>query len=689
MLGPSIPGEAPPPAPRACFGRREMVEEIVNLATELTPVALIGAGGIGKTSIALTVLHDDRVKQRFGENRRFIRCDQFTVTLPHFLHRLSKVTGAGVENPEDLTTLLPFLSSKEMFIVLDNAESVLDPQGIDSQEIYNAVEELCQLENICLCITSRISTVPPDCDILDVPTLSMESTRDAFYRIYKRRERTDPVDDILKQLDGHPLSITLLASVARQNKWSPEGLVKEWGKRQTGVLQTEHKPSLATTIELSLTSPMFKQLGPDARDLLGVIAFYPQGVNEDNIDWLFPTISDGTPIFDKFCVLSLTHRSNGFITMLAPLRDYLRPKDPGSSSLLCTTKLCYFTRLSFHTNPNHPRFRDGVWITSEDINVEHLLDIFTSIDTDSADTWDACHNFMRYLYWYKARRTVLSLKIEGLPDDHLIKPECFYWLARLFGSVGNYTEQKRLLNHNLRLTRDRGDSVEVVLILKDLSDVNRMLGRYKEGIQQVEEAMAISERLGDTSLQARCWHDLTWLLFEDNQLDVAEAAAIRAIDLATTMGQDFLACGSHRALGGIYRSKGERAKAIHHFKVVLGIASSSNWHSLLFWTHCSLAQLFIHEGGFSNANAHIEHAKSHAVDGTYEMGRAMEMQAQVWYIQSRFNDAKSEILRALDTLEKLGAEKGVEHCRSILLDIERALESRGASRSESDPPVSF
>jgi len=675
----SLLGELPPPPPRTFFGRDDFIEKIVDLAENLVPIALIGPGGIGKTSIALAVLHHDRIKQWFGDDRRFIRCDQFTTSRPHLLRRLSNVIGAGVENPEDLTPLRAFLSSKKMLIVLDNAESILDLRGTDAQEIYAVVEELSRFNNVCICITSRITTTPPDCKHLNVPTLSIDAARDTFYRIYDSNDQSDLVNTILEQLDFHPLSIALLATVAHRNRWDTNRLAREWERRRTSVLQTEHNKSLAATIELSLASPLFQELGPDARAILGVIAFFPQGVDENNLDWLFPTISNSADIFDKFCTLSLTYRSNGFVTMLAPLRDYLCPKDPASSSLLCTTKECYFTRMAVTLNPNEPDFAKTQWITLEDVNVEHLLDAFTTIDANSDSVWRACVYFIRHLVWHKNRLVILKPKIEGLPDNHSSKPECLFELSRLFRSVGNQAERKRLLTCALKLERERGSDHQVSRILRHLVSANRRMGRREEGIQLAKEALEIDERLGDTVEQAHCLVYLALLLDEAGRLDAAEEAVSRGIGLFPEKGEEYRVCQSHRVLGGIYQSKGETEKAIHHYEVALGIAPSFDWHRQLFWVHYQLAWLFRDAGRFDDANTHIERAKSHTVNSTLNLGRATEMQARVWYEQRRLEEARSEALHAADIYEKLGAARQMQRCRMLLQDIQEELDTTIAS----------
>jgi tetratricopeptide (TPR) repeat protein len=676
----SVPlGELPPPAPRDCFGREELIEKVVGLTENLKPVALIGAGGIGKTSIALTVLHHNRIEERFGPNRRFIRCDEFPASRTHLLARISRVIGAGVENPEDLAPLRPFLSSKEILIVLDNAESILDPKGANAEEIYSVVDELSQFKTICLLITSRITTVPPRCKRPEIPTLSMEAACDIFYDIYGNRGRSSIINDLLERLDFHALSITLLATTASHNRWDYNRLAKEWDTKRVQVLRTHHNKSLAATIELSLSSPTFRSLGPNARDLLGVIAFFPQGIYESHLDWLFPSISNGQTIFDKFCVLSLMYRRDGFVTMLAPIRDYLGPRDPRSSPLLCATRDQYFSRLSVDLDPGALELEEARWVVLEDVNVEHLLDVFTSIDPDGDDIWDACFHFLLLLRWHTPRQTTLRSKIEALPDIHRCKPKCLSELSWLFGQMGNYSEQKRILTYTLELRKRLGDSSMVAYTLQLLSSVNRNLKLYEEGIQQAKEALERFKQIGDTYWRMQCSENLAWLFLDTNQLDAAEDVASRAIGLVAEKGQEFLVCRLHRVLAKVSHSKGEKEKSIHHFETAIEIASPFDWHDELFWTHYGLVLLFHEEGEFDDANAHIEQAKSHAVNDAYKLGRAMEMQANIWFRQLKLEGAKSEVLQAFEIYEKLGAAGDAGDCRELLQEIEQAMNIRPTS----------
>ena len=538
----------------------------------------------------------------------------------------------------------------DMLIVLDNAESVLDPHPTSAEEICAAVEELSQLGNICLCITTRISTFPPDFEWLDIPPLSKEAGCDTFHRIYKHGGRSGVIDDILEQLDFHPLSITLLATVAHHNRWDTSRLVKKWGERRTDM--AERGRSLSATIELSLSSSIFQELGPDARDLLGVVAFFPQGVGENKIDWLFPTTTGREKISNGFCVLSLAYRSDGFVTMLAPICDYLSPKE------------CYFGQLSVDVYPGKPGFESARWITSEDVNVEHLLDVFITIGMTSGGVWGACARFMQHLFWHKPRLVMLRQKIEGLADDYLSKLECLFHLSRLSHVVGNYAESKRLLTHAIRISREQGDDHQLARTLRQLSVVHYRMRLLQEGMQLAKESSEIYKRLGDTVDQAQCLIDLGWLLHEDSQPNDAEEAVSHTIDLLPETGEQFQLCRCHHLLGSIYRSKGKTKRATHHLDIALGIASPFNWVDMLFWIRCSMAVLSSDECRSKDAHAHIEHARLHATNGnsTYFLARAMRLRAHFWHKQRRFREAKFD---ALDAFEKFGAVNDVESVQEL------------------------
>ena len=118
---------------------------------------------------------------------------------------------------------------------------------------------------------------------------------------------------------------------------------------------------------------MFQELDPDARDLLGVVAFFPQGVGENNVDWLFPTVANRKNILDKFCILSWR------IPMTASSRCWHQSVTTFPKKIQC--------RLHSSAQPRSVASLDGrLMLTltgpfskkrsgsrSEDMNVEHLL----------------------------------------------------------------------------------------------------------------------------------------------------------------------------------------------------------------------------------------------------------------------------------------------------------------------------
>ena len=357
------------------------------------PIALIGPGGIGKTSIGLAVLEDDSIKEKFGPNRRFIRCDQVQ-SYGHFFSRLSKVTGAEIDDALDMAALRPFLSSVQILLILDNVEKILDPHQPEAAALYPVIEELTRIKTMSLVITTRISTVPTTCRQVEVPALSMASTREVFYNIYATQERLPEIDSLFRKLDGHPLSITLLATVATQNRWDHLRLLQEWSRRSISLLQTHHTPGLSATIEVSLSSPTFTSLGSVARDILDLIGFFPQGVNEGEVEWLFPTVPNIRNFIDAFCVLSLTHRNRSFVTMLAPLRQYLEQGCP--CSLLPRARQQYLARIreiAHSVGRNRVRPQQIQWLASEGVNIDFLLSLHMELFPTSVEVLRVCRDF--------------------------------------------------------------------------------------------------------------------------------------------------------------------------------------------------------------------------------------------------------------------------------------------------------
>ena len=101
-----VAGELPPPAPRVCFGRDELVARIADFAEGFTPITHwrrwnredIHSSGCLYDGLGITVGSFDATSLR-------LRVQTFSTDS-------QKVIGAGVENPKHLTSLPPSLDSQ-------------------------------------------------------------------------------------------------------------------------------------------------------------------------------------------------------------------------------------------------------------------------------------------------------------------------------------------------------------------------------------------------------------------------------------------------------------------------------------------------------------------------------------------------------------------------------------------------
>jgi hypothetical protein len=276
----------PPSRPSIFYGRDALVAELTDLVVNDEHIALVGPGGMGKSSIAKAIINEPLVTEKFGDRRSFVTYDGLdpsTMTFETFMTRFAEALGTELAGSDPLHQLSKFLRSARALVVFDYAETFEEASGSSALEkIPPAIADIADIPGVTLILTSRSRRNAPNVPWItkDVPPLDLPSARTAFFRIYRRANPSDDgeeIDILLNELEFHSLSINLLANAAQQNNWSPPILLKRWNNRHSKVLDHGRGKlqSLSFTMQLSLSSPSIQNLGEDGRRALAVIAFLP------------------------------------------------------------------------------------------------------------------------------------------------------------------------------------------------------------------------------------------------------------------------------------------------------------------------------------------------------------------------------------------------------------------------------
>ncbi|KAI0292825.1 P-loop containing nucleoside triphosphate hydrolase protein [Multifurca ochricompacta] len=285
----SIPQE--PRSPQIFFGRDTELEIILHMistgvGSRPARIAILGPGGYGKTALANAVLTHSRIQEHFGSARYFVACESI-FSSGALLVELAKTIGVLDEGSDaSWSRIHAKLNLENTILCLDNFESPWDQAADVKYSVEELLSRITELHHVTVLITMR-GTVQPAQTLWTHPflppltTLTHDAARGIWEQITGKYD--DAAGELVKAVDYIPLAINLLAHLAQT--MPPALLLREWHKKQTGLIQTgqTHRLfNLEYSIQLSIDSGRMRA-NPSAKGLLQILSALPDGIHTEQL----------------------------------------------------------------------------------------------------------------------------------------------------------------------------------------------------------------------------------------------------------------------------------------------------------------------------------------------------------------------------------------------------------------------
>ncbi|KAJ7683713.1 P-loop containing nucleoside triphosphate hydrolase protein [Mycena rosella] len=206
-----------PGSPKIFHGREAELRDVINILLGDRPrLAVLGPGGMGKTSLAMAALHDPDITNKYL-TRYFVFCDS-AVTSKDLVSLTA--SNLSLEPPSRLAKVVVhhLSSGPPCLLVLDNFETPWEP--VDGRtQVEEFLSLLSDVPHVALLITMRGAERPSKVRwtrpfLPPLTPLSRIAARQTFIDIADDTHDDSDIDELISLTDNLPLALNLIANVA-------------------------------------------------------------------------------------------------------------------------------------------------------------------------------------------------------------------------------------------------------------------------------------------------------------------------------------------------------------------------------------------------------------------------------------------------------------------------------------------
>ena len=651
-------------APTIFYGREELVGNITRLilsgreSNKSVHIPITGSGGMGKTSVALTVIHGEPIVQVFGDNRHWVPCDK-THTIPLLLEHLARMFSVTLESGNLLVDIMSHLrqNNAPRIILIDNFETLWDPMETKflSEDILSSLRSI---SNITILLTMRGSVLPSEWIPLPRPIepLSLDAAKETFRHI-NPHYTDDQLEELLRALDCWPLAITLVARVGQKNQMKPSALLMSWEKEKTASLEIspDRLESIDISIRLSLRSRSMIS-NPDALKLLQVLASLPGGIWPENLQDVAPAIREVDAAQRTLIDASLAeYTPDHKLKVLSPIRAHVLKYDPPDASDIVALRRFYFHLVEAGKHdPGTKQFSTAHQsISREESNIRSV--IINALENEtSVDAIQATIHYSHYLYWNVPSTEVLEKAIDLISSPKLgsLMPRYLRRLRRFYKRMYNFIRRHSSPEPDLLLAR----------CLLRLGVLYKRMDDFPRAVSKLLAAKKIFEFLENSGEAAECCLQLA-------NVYMMEAMHNEAIDVLAVARRHLEANNDQRGLsdyleilGRVYRRQGNYTKASE--ALVESRAKCSGDPACVAIRGHVLGIIYRTQGRLDEAITVLDEAGRHfkRFGPPYYVANNIYNLGIVYYMQRHYDKANQTLSEAYDGFEALGNHGMMSWC---------------------------